>query len=116
MSKFKIGDIVRDISGYSRTVGYDTPAVGKIVEPYKGDTWTVEWNHAECGKVCWNDSQLELVTPQPLPVRSVTRLVIEFVSDSDSIYIREFGDLSVAAYRDIANALLDHALAKERDK
>jgi hypothetical protein len=82
MSKFKVGDRVRDISDYHRKVhDLAVSPEGTILrrdDPSGG--WVIEWDVNEMGPVNWHDDDLELVDPvsaeEALPVRTVTRLEI----------------------------------------
>jgi hypothetical protein len=63
MSKFKIGDRVRDVSPHGPGLGH---GAGTIVGR-EHDTWVIDWDATPYGRINWHDDQIEHLT-QPLTI------------------------------------------------
>jgi hypothetical protein len=73
MSKFKIGDRVKDVTGHYKSYQLEESPIGTL-KAYNGYTWTVEWD-TDIGPDCWSDEQLELVSPSPVKARTVYEIL-----------------------------------------
>lgn len=79
MSKFKVGDRVRDITKHSAMMGLEKAGEGNLAS-LSEHGWTVSWDNKMMGPIAWEDDQLELVvSPKPVEGPARTRTVTEIV-------------------------------------
>ncbi len=55
MSKFKIGDRVRDVSPHASGLG---TSAGTIVDKDEGDNWLIHWDATPFYRINWHDHQI----------------------------------------------------------
>src|SRR5215217_3106035 len=74
MTKFIVGDRVRDVSGHYKTYGLDKSPIGTLVS-WDDPHWRISWD-VDIGAVAWSDDQIELAQDGPVRTETVTRHVI----------------------------------------
>lgn len=73
MSKFKIGDRVKDVTGHYKYYQLEESPIGTL-KAHNGYTWTVDWD-TDIGPDCWADDQLELANPSPVRSKTIYEIV-----------------------------------------
>jgi hypothetical protein len=91
MSKFKIGDKVRDVSPHGPGLGH---GAGTIVGR-EHDTWVIDWDATPHGRINWHDDQIEHLTPPGPVVTETVKRIVEWSGDGVTVSVHPDGKISI---------------------